>query len=95
MSLQIEYSPRSLRDLIAMRACIIEESQSPETGDRFLSRLISATETLDSLPERFPRYPYARDWRMMPFGNYLIFSESSMTPSASATSATQQSTPRG
>jgi plasmid stabilization system protein ParE len=58
---------------VAIRAYIIEESKSPETADRFLARLISATEMLDSLPERFPRYPYARDWRMMPFGNYLIF----------------------
>ncbi len=59
--------------MIAVRAYIIEESKSPETADRFLARLITATETLESLPERFPRYPYARDWRMMPYGNYLIF----------------------
>lgn len=59
--------------MIVVRAYIIEESKSQETADRFLDRLISASETLDSLPERFPRYPFARDWRMMPFGNYLMF----------------------
>lgn len=73
MSLRVEYSPRSVRDMFEIRAYLIEESKSVEVAKRFLSRLIIASQTLDTLPERFPRYPYARDWRMMPFGNYLIF----------------------
>lgn len=73
MSLRVEYAPRSVRDLIVLRDYLIEESESPETAERFLARLLSASETLDTFPERFPRYPYSRDWRMMPFGNYLIF----------------------
>ena len=64
MSLRVEHAPRSVRDLIAIRDYIIEESKSPETADRFLARLLSASETLDTFPERFPRYPYARDWRI-------------------------------
>lgn len=59
--------------MFEIRAYLIEESKSLEVAERFLSRLIIASQTLDTLPERFPRYPYARDWRMMPFGNYLIF----------------------
>lgn len=59
--------------MFEIRAYLIEESKSVEVAERFLSRLIIASQTLDTLPERFTRYPYARDWRMMPFGNYLIF----------------------
>lgn len=73
MSLRIEYAPRSVRDLIEIRAYIVDESKSRETADRFIARILAASETLDVLPERFPRYPFAREWRMMPFGNYLIF----------------------
>ena len=73
MKFCVEYAPRSARDLGKIRDCIIEESRSRETADRYLTRLLDACETLDSLPERFPRYPFAPDWRMMPFGNYLVF----------------------
>ena len=73
MSFRIEYAPRSTRDLAKVRDYIIKESRSRETADRYLTRLLDACETLDCFPERFPRYPFARDWRMMPFGNYLVF----------------------
>ena len=73
MKFRVEYAPRSARDLGKIRDYLIEESRSRETADRFLTRLLDACETLDTLPERFPRYPFAPDWRMMPFGNYLVF----------------------
>jgi len=70
---RVEYAPRSTRDLAKIRDHIIQESRSRETAERYLTRLLDACETLDTLPERFPRYPFARDWRMMPFVNYLVF----------------------
>ena len=73
MRFHVEYAPRSVRDLAKIRDYIIDESRSRETADRYLTRLLNACETLNFLPERFPRYPFARDWRMMPFGNYLVF----------------------
>ena len=73
MRFRVEYAPRSTRDLAKTRDDIIKESRSRETADRYLNRLLDACETLDSLPERFPRYPFVRDWRMMPFGTYLVF----------------------
>lgn len=73
MRFRVEYAPRSARDLARIRAYIVKESQSPATADRFIARLLDACEALHTLPERFPRYPFARDWRMMPFGNYLVF----------------------
>ena len=73
MKFHVEYALRSARKLGKIRDYLIEESRSRETADRFLTQLLDACETLDSLPERFPRYPFAPDWRMMPFGNYLVF----------------------
>lgn len=73
MTFRVEYAPRSVRDLARIRAYILKESQSHETADRFLARLLDACDALHTLPERFPRYPSALDWRMMPFGNYLVF----------------------
>ena len=73
MRFRVEYAPRSTRDLAKVRDYIIEESRSRETADRYLNRLLDACETLDFLPERFPRYPFVRDWRVMPFGNCLVF----------------------
>ncbi|MEO6787039.1 MAG: type II toxin-antitoxin system RelE/ParE family toxin, partial [Chthoniobacteraceae bacterium] len=72
MKFRVEYAPRIARDRGKIRDYLIEESGSLETADRFLTRLLDACETLDSLPERFPGYPFAPDWRMMPFGNYLV-----------------------
>ena len=73
MRFRVEYAPRSTRDLAGIRAYIAKESESQQTADRFIARVLDACEALHTLPERFPRYPYARDWRMIPFGNYLVF----------------------
>ena len=73
MKFRVEYAPRTLRDFIGIRDFIIEESAGHQIAERFFSRLLDACETLSSLPERFPPYPFARNWRMMPFGNYLVF----------------------
>lgn len=73
MSFRIEYAPRSTRDLADTRDYIIKESRSLETAERHITRLLEACETLTNLPERFPRYPFAREWRMMPVENYLVF----------------------
>jgi plasmid stabilization system protein ParE len=59
--------------LTRIRAYILEESKSDVTAKRSIARLLDACDALYTFPERFPRYPYARDWRMMPFGNYLVF----------------------
>ena len=59
--------------MVRIRTYIAKESKSQQTADRFIARLLDTCDTLRTLPQRFPRYPYARDWRMMPFGNYLVF----------------------
>ena len=73
MNLRVTYSPRSRRDLEKIRAWIARDSGSLETADRFIRQLLDSADTLETLPERFPAYPYSRRWRMMPVGNYLIF----------------------
>ena len=73
MRFRVEYAPRSAKDFVRIRAYIVKESKSEQTADRFIARLLEACDALDALPERFPRYSYARAWRMMPFGNYLVF----------------------
>lgn len=73
MKFQIEYAPRSARDLAEIQAYIARAAQSRSVADRFVDRLLEACERLDVFPERFPRYPFARSWRMMPFENYLVF----------------------
>ena len=73
MRFRAEYAPRSVRDLVRVRAYILKESKSEQAADRFIARVLGACDALHTLPERFPRYPFAPDWRMMPFGNYLVF----------------------
>lgn len=73
MTFRVTYSPRSRRDMEKIRAWIATESGSPETANRFIRQLLDGADTLETLPERFPPYPYSRRWRMMPVGNYLIF----------------------
>jgi plasmid stabilization system protein ParE len=70
---RIVYAPRTLRDLEEVHAYLVDEAQNRTVADRFLSRLLAACTTLQTLPERFAAYPYARTWRMMPFGDYLVF----------------------
>ena len=70
---RIIFSPRSRRDLEKIHAYIARESGSPETAARFIRQLLDACDSLESLPARFPAYPYSLRWRMMPSGNYLIF----------------------
>ena len=65
------YSPRSRRDLEQIRASIAADSETDAV--RFVGQLLEACEQLRSLPQRFPAYPHARHWRMMPFCNYLVF----------------------
>lgn len=73
MRYRIQYAPRSRRDLEKIRTYIAKESADTATADRFLVRLFAACDGLDRLPARFAVYPHAPKWRMMPFGNYLIF----------------------
>ena len=73
MKFRVEYSPRSVRDLDKIRTYIIEESTGEAIAARFIARLLDFCDALETLPQRFPRYPGAPDWRMMPFGNYLVF----------------------
>ena len=61
--MKLRYSPRSLRDLEKIRAYIAKERNS----------LLDECELLVVLPERYPVYRPESRWRMMPFGNYLIF----------------------
>ena len=73
MRFRVEYAPRTARDLVQIRAYIAKESKSQQPADRFITRVLDACDALETLPERFPGYPFAPDWRMMPFGNYLVF----------------------
>ena len=69
MTRRIVYAPRTLRDLEEVHAYLVDEAQNRTVADRFLSRLLAACTTLQTLPERFAAYPYARTWRMMPCGD--------------------------
>jgi len=73
MKYRVVYSPRSRQDLDRIRDYIASQSESPATADHFLAQLFDACHSLSTLPFRFAVYPYARRWRMMPFGNYLVF----------------------
>ena len=73
MRREVVYARRTLRDLERIHAWLVDEAQDAAVADRFISQLLTACSTLESLPERFAVYPYARTWRMMPFGNYLVF----------------------
>jgi plasmid stabilization system protein ParE len=70
---KLRYSPRSLRDLEGIRTYITKESGDRNVADRFLGSLLDECEFLVVLPERYPPYRRGSAWRMMPFGNYLIF----------------------
>ena len=59
MTYQVTYSPRSRRDLEKIHAYISRESGSAETAARFLRRLLEECDALETLPQRFPPYPYA------------------------------------
>ena len=69
----IVYAPRTLRDLDRIHGWIGREAGDRAFTDRFTGQLLAACATLETLPERFAAYPYGRTWRMMPFGNYLVF----------------------
>jgi toxin ParE1/3/4 len=70
---RVIHAPRTRRDLERIRDWIVSESKSESVALRFLARLLDACEGLEDFPERFPIYPFAPAWRMMPFGNYLVF----------------------
>jgi plasmid stabilization system protein ParE len=70
---KVLYSPRSRRDLSGIRDFIQTKSGNAEVADSFIVRMLDACEALHILPERYPPYPYATNWRMMPFESYLIF----------------------
>ena len=71
--MKVIYSPRSYRDLKKICEFIAAESGSQQVAHSYIARLLDACDALAILPERYAHYRYARDWRMMPFGNYLIF----------------------
>ena len=73
MKREVVYARRTLRDLDRIHAWLIDEAQDRAVADRFISELLAVCAALETLPERFAAYPYARTWRMMPFGNYLVF----------------------
>jgi plasmid stabilization system protein ParE len=73
MTYRIIYSPRSRRDLERIHSYLVAETTDRPLADRTIVLLLEAGDSLKRLPERFARYPYARRWRMMPVGNYLLF----------------------
>ena len=73
MKREVVYARRTLRDLDGIHTRLVDEAQDRAVADRFISQLLAACATLETFPERFAAYPYARTWRMMPFGNYLVF----------------------
>jgi plasmid stabilization system protein ParE len=70
---KICYSPRSLRDLEKIRAYLAKESGDRKVANHFIGSILDECEFLAVLPERYPVYPHAPPWRMMPFANYLVF----------------------
>ena len=68
----VRYSSRSLRDLERIRKFIEREAGDAHVANYFLTQLLEASSALADLPGRYPLYRYAPDWRVMPFGNYLI-----------------------
>ena len=73
MTHRVVYAPRTVRDLEKVHAYLANETKDRTVADRFISQLLAACANLETLPERFAVYPYARTWRMMPFGDYLVF----------------------
>jgi plasmid stabilization system protein ParE len=73
MTHKVVYAWRSRRDLESIRTYITGETKDDATADRFILRLLEACDSLGAIPERYGPYPYARKWRMMPVGNYLVF----------------------
>jgi plasmid stabilization system protein ParE len=69
----VRYSPRSQRDLAAIRDFIVAETGDRASTDYYIARLLDACDALAILPQRYPPYRYAIVWRMMPFGSYLVF----------------------
>lgn len=73
MTYRIIYAPRSRRDLEKIHSYLIAETSDRAVADRAIVQLLDAGDALEFLPERFATYPYARRWRMMPVGSYLVF----------------------
>ena len=73
MTYRIIYSPRSRRDLERIHSYLVAETTDRRLADRAIVLLLDAGDSLKLLPERFASYPYARRWRMMPVGSYLLF----------------------
>ena len=69
----VRYSPAARGDLAGIHTFVWTESKSQEIADRFLSRLLAASDELATLPSRYPVYSNRRGTRMMPFENYIIF----------------------
>ena len=73
MTYHVVHSHRTQRDLDKIYDHLVQESGDPEIARRLIQRILKACDSLASFPERFGTYPYARRWRMMPIGNYLVF----------------------
>jgi plasmid stabilization system protein ParE len=73
MRYRIVFSPRSRRDLDRILEWITSESKESSVAGRFIRELLLACKLLETLPERFPPYPHALNWRMKPHRNYLVF----------------------
>lgn len=73
MKYRVRYAPRSRRDLERIRDYLTAESKSLEIAQKWIATLLNACDALDTLPQRYPAYPYAKPWHMMPVGNYLVF----------------------
>lgn len=73
MIYRVIYAPRSRRDLEKIHSYLAAEASDRAVADRAMVQVLEAGDGLRLLPERFSRYPYARRWRMMPVGSYLVF----------------------
>jgi plasmid stabilization system protein ParE len=71
MTYRIIYAPRRRRDM--EKSYLIAETTDRTVADRAIAQFLEAGDALKLLPERFASYPYARRWRMMPVGSYLVF----------------------
>lgn len=77
MKYQITLTKQTDSDLREIVAYILQKFQSEQIAAGQLERLQTGIRSLDSMPNRFRRYPkepwHSRGLRMMPVDNYIIF----------------------
>ena len=72
----IKYSKPARNDILRLHKFVYQNSQSLETTDKTIERIVIAIAKLDFMPERYSKYRYNsgnRQLRVYPIKNYVIF----------------------